>query len=264
MISGKPYYREALLDNFERIRKKRKSYSLRSYAKDLDILAPTLSNVLRGKRSLSFYAAIKAVEHLKLNPTQRAAFIESVLGDKKQNSSISKSNASLKKALVLKSSIHDEFVSDPIYFSVLSYLNTDKGDKSSKGIARAFSVSQLKVGHVVTRLLEAGLLRLKGGELVLTTSAFSSTDNIPSEAIRKAHRATLNSALKKLDEVSIKHRDYRSLKMPFSKSSMPLVKKEMKLFMEKIYRIASKEKDKDEVYELALQFFPQTQVKDDL
>jgi len=252
------YYRKKLHESFELRKKKRASYSLRGFARDLNVLAPTLSSVMKGNRSLPFVMALKVSDRLELDKTSRELFLDSVIEEKKIKPARRLKKRVLQKALSLNDDLQDEILSTPLYFSVLSFLRLDIPSKTPKDIAHFFGISETQAGFIVERLYRVGMLKFEGGQLALSAEAFRTSDEKPSLAIRNAHKETLKQAAKSLDNVPLELRDFCSLRVPLNKRSIAKVKKEVRLMLERVYLMCASEKDKDEVYEFSVQFFPQT------
>ncbi|RYZ63512.1 MAG: TIGR02147 family protein, partial [Proteobacteria bacterium] len=73
-----PDYRDVLLRHFELKRAKRPSYSLRAYAKDLQLTPSNLSDVLKGRCGISSAVASRIAEALKLGSEESAFFADLV------------------------------------------------------------------------------------------------------------------------------------------------------------------------------------------
>lgn len=256
------YYRQKLNESFVLRKSRRSSYSLRGFARDLDILAPTLSSVMKGHRSLPFVLAIKVSDRLELDKTSRELFLESVIEEKKIKPQRRVKKRVLQRALSLKDELHEEVLSTPLYFSVLSFLRLDIPSKTPSDVARFFGITESRASFIIERLYRLGMLKFEKGQLVLAAEAFKTSDEKPSLAIRNAHKETLKLAARSLDNVPLEMRDFCSLRVPLNKRSIAKVKKEVRLLLERVYQMCASETDKDEVYEFSVQFFPQTVLSD--
>ena len=249
-----PYYLGVIENELHNRKKKLPQYSLRKYAHDLEILAPTLSNILRGKRGPSFFAALKIADNLKLEENEKKLFLESVLKNKKSRAH--KQITCLQKSPKIRSQYHDEIVSDPIYLSAFSFMGSDIPHKNADSLAECLGISKAKANQVIAKLYSANLLCYKNKKLEKVTQTIQSFDEVPSASIRASHRAILYKAIEKLESTPLGLRDYRDLKFPINTKAIPAIKKEMKRFVDKIYKLSEEYSDKCEVYELALQLFP--------
>ncbi len=252
------YYRKKLHESFDLRKKKRAGYSLRGFARDLNILAPTLSSVMKGHRTLPFVMALKVSDRLELDKTSREQFLESVIEEKKLRPQRRLKKRVLQKALSLKDDLQEEILSTPLYFSVLSFLRLDIPSKTPKDIARFFGITEVRASFVVERLYRVGMIKFERGQLALSAEAFRTSDEKPSLAIRNAHKETLKQAADSLDNVPLEMRDFCSLRVPLNKRSIAKVKKEVRLMLERVYQMCASDTDKDEVYEFSVQFFPRT------
>jgi len=71
-------YHDLLIEEFERRKQLNESYSLRSYARNLNLSAPRLSKILKKKEGISVNAAHAIAGKLNLSELQRSWFCNSV------------------------------------------------------------------------------------------------------------------------------------------------------------------------------------------
>lgn len=78
------HYRQILHEHFQARCERNRYYSLRAFARDIEIFPSDLSKVLRGVDRLSPKACQRIARALKLDDEQTKAFIDSVFEDHKQ------------------------------------------------------------------------------------------------------------------------------------------------------------------------------------
>jgi len=73
-----PYYQERLRRELEERLVRNRRYSLRAFARALEVPVSTLSRALSGKRSISLPAAKRIADGLGLEPRERGLFFDSL------------------------------------------------------------------------------------------------------------------------------------------------------------------------------------------
>lgn len=74
----KQSYRDYLIEAFEQRKEKNSAYSLRAFARDLEILPATLSQILNKKKGLSIQCAKHICKKLNLKQGEKVFFCYSV------------------------------------------------------------------------------------------------------------------------------------------------------------------------------------------
>lgn len=149
-------------------------YSLRSFALQLNIDHSTLSQILRGKRSLSERLIVKLGERLALDRDTIDAF---VLSEKLR------STESGSKQGEIKQLAHDtvSLISNIYHYTILELIRLPEFKPDSRWIARVLNLSVDEVNLALARLLRLGLLEMvavdrwvdKSGAEVRTLQDFS-------------------------------------------------------------------------------------------
>jgi len=191
-----------------------------------------LSEILNGKKGLSPKLAQSIAIHLRLPDWEIRYFCDLVakehakspriraeakrrLQDHKQENSVRLLNQQTMKSLT---SWVDLAILE------LTYLKDFKG--STSWIARKLHVDETTIQASVKRLEQARLLEINNetGAWIDVSPLFSSTDGIPSEAIRNFHKTVLNVALKKLDSNDVNSRIVKTVVFSVSDENVPKAK----------------------------------------
>lgn len=88
-------------------------------------------------------------------------------------------------------------------------------------------------------------------------NSFSTTDDVPSEAIQQHHQQMMCRAAEALKEEGVENREFDSMTISFDRKYLPEVKRQIRNFrdrMEKTYE----DKNSIDVFQLNIQFFPHT------
>ena len=251
MTKQVPFYLKKLRDEFEARASRRNGYSLRAYARFLGVEAPSLSSVLKGNRRLAKSKIEKVADRLNLSPHERVQFISSNLGK-----STLPTDESPKREK-LDPEVHFRIIAEWEHYAILSLIETRDFKPQSPWIAERLGISDLRARICIQNLLEARLIKMDGTTILLNQQGLETTEDVPSQAIRKARKQDLDQAMDAIEEVSVHLRDLSSCTMTVDINDLEDLKKMIRDFRRKFMSRAESKKG-NEVYKLALQFFPMT------
>jgi uncharacterized protein (TIGR02147 family) len=258
---------ELLIDEFNKRSKKNNHYSLRAFARDLELAPSHLSNLLKGKSGLSLESASRIAKKLAWPSRKTRIFVETV------ESQFSRSNVlreAAKKRIqkfttdaVLKSNLKvDEFqfVSQWYHLAILELFEIKNFKMSNEFIASKLGISEEEVKIAITRLLRLKLLIQKKGKLQVSDDTTFVGDDISSVAIRENHSQIIKKALDAINQQDKSERILRSTILAIKKDKVPEALLMLQDFHEKFCeQITDVDNgNKDEVYCLASQFFKLT------
>ncbi len=232
-----------LHERLARVQSERQAYSLRAFARDLNLPAPVLSEVLRGKRKVTKKLAEKICSGLALPEPE----MESLLAGFQP-----KKNIGPELNIQLR---NDEFnlVSDWYYFAILSMAETSTFQANPQWIAKRLGISAKAAKTALETLLRMGLLERAGARVFATGKQFVTTNDIPQLAIQKNHLQGLDLAKTALRKVPVAEREYSANTISFSKEELPQAKKLLRDFRK---TFSQKMGGGDSVYRLQMQFYP--------
>src|SRR3989338_5924843 len=254
-------YRDLLASEYEERCRRNSHYSLRAFARDLNLGAPRLSDVLNYKSGLSKEASAKIAERLGYNEEEKSFFCTLV------ESQHARSRAQRKMAHQELKKINknndfqtlkmDSFrlVSDWHHFAILelTYLSTFKSDV--EWIAKTLGIQKIQAELAIDRLKKMGMLEEKNGRFVAKNEFVASPSGVPSSAIKQFHRKILEKALSALYLQPVGERDYSSILMAIDEYKLPQAKIWIKEFRRQFCKKLSRSKNKNKLYCLSVQFF---------
>ena len=124
-------------------------------------------------------------------------------------------------------------------------------------------MAEVRVNVVVDRLVESGLISIDTkGRIKLQVAKTSTTNDIPSSAVRLLHKDCMKIAVEKIDVIPVEDRYFSTTTMSISREKLPEAKAIIQEFKQKISSLLESGK-KDEVYNLALQLYPLTELKNE-
>lgn len=243
-------FQNVLADQLKRKRDKNSQFSLRAFARSLDMSPAHLSNLINGRKNLSPKFAQKIIDKLDLSENERFELAQDIIINLKSNPV---------KKLNLKTLKEDEFrlIADWYHLAILSLGRLDN-KANAQWLAEKLGISENTAWDAFMRLRRLGLLSVKNGRFWQSSQEFSTTNDIPSEAIRLHHRQNLELAKEKLDTIPVNMRDYSSVTMAISSKKIAKAKRMIHDFKLKLCAELETDASSTDVYTLAIQLFPLT------
>jgi uncharacterized protein (TIGR02147 family) len=253
-------YRNLLQREFDLIKSKNKSFSLRSFAKKLDLSATHISLVLLGKKNLSISSSEKIAQKLKWSETKTRKFITLVQAE--HSSSDYSKAAALEQMDKIKSRDVDfntlsidtfEIISNWYYGAILTALTIKDFNATTKNISERFHLDLMETTLAMKRLQKLNLVKLNRTKWV-ATNQFLAIKEIPSEAIRKYHKDMLSLAGAALENQSFNEREFSNFTIAVDPERFEEAKKKIKDFSKELFTFMEGE-NPTKVYQLSVQLF---------
>ncbi|MBS1985611.1 MAG: TIGR02147 family protein [Bdellovibrionales bacterium] len=253
------YGAELLQEELVRRQRANPAYSLRAFARDLDLNPGTLSAVLKGRRPLTRSAAETLAANLRLSPKGKRRLLESLKGH-----AFFKLKASTPPEDALEvDERHFHILSEWEHAAVLTLLGTREARVDAAWIAERLGIPRTRADLVLKRLRAAGFIkREESGRDVVAAPAFKTSEDVASEALHKAHLEELELARRKLPLVSVDRRDYSSRTIAVATKNLPKAKTLIRRFRAELEELLDDGRA-DEVYQLCVQLFPLTVLSND-
>lgn len=259
-------YRQILKEELSLRCKHNSHYSLRAFARDLEVAPSRLSEVLNGKQGLSRKAATAIADKLDFNLEEQEYFCDLV------TSIHSRSKDEREAAQARVEQARKEFDEDHHFkletFKVLSEwyhgaifemckMDDFKFDKFY--IAKKLKISTIQVELAVERLVRLGMLRIDDDMLLSLPSAGIGRPKLstpPAECIKMAHKQCITKACDALYSQTQEQREMHTNIFAMDKDDLQQAKLEIQTFLRQFIKnrkdLAAK---KDEVYCFSLQLF---------
>lgn len=217
------------------------AFSLRAFAKKLDIQQSLLSKLLQGKRGFSATLTDKVSNFLGLTPNQIMDGSEMSLG-----------NYSFIE--------DDEFLTLSHWsnFAVIETLKLKKSKHTAEYISERLSLPKTQVEFILERLERLGYVKkFKNGYNVLKPSTQWLSQEKTSAARRKYQKELLEQAIQCIEDVGLSERDNSSTLFAFDSKLMPEIKDRITQFRRSLDKyIIENSKNYDQVYNLSVALFP--------
>jgi uncharacterized protein (TIGR02147 family) len=253
-------FRDALLNRKE----KNRTYSMRAFARHLDLSAAFVSLVIQEKRHLSPKIAMKVAQKLNWSSRKQKYFL-SLLEFENPKTEFSQ-KAAAEQILKYKSSRLkfesleiDVFAAISLWHhnAILSLLTLKDMTHSTHKIAQRLKLDPFETEAALQRLRKLGLVRLNG-EKWSSTHSHIRVKSTPSKAIRAYHKQMLKMASEALDQQSFEERDFSNLTFTVDPSQLELAKLKILEFRREMAQLLNGS-SASEVYQLSVQLFRLTQ-----
>lgn len=231
-----------LKNELKEIQNKNPRYSLRAYSQKLDISYGALSEILNKKRVLTPNLAYKILAKLNLDKVKKNEWQETL-------------DREISGKLTLLPQEARAVVENWHYFALINLLELETPPKNIKEMALRLGLSDQKIKKSIDYLIGCGFLARINGELKVQANSWTTSDNIPSESVRRAHSRGLKLAQKALKEIPMELRDITSLAFPGNSAQFAKAKVEIRKLLTKVSKILSQGK-MDTVYKFNAQLFP--------
>jgi uncharacterized protein (TIGR02147 family) len=230
------------------------TYSIRAFARDLDIPSGRLTEIFNGKRSLTVQLGEKISGKLGLSDEEKKSFIETISHDKKHK----------KKSLTGHEICLDIFekVFSPNAYAILSLMETRGFRSDTDYIAERLGIARSETAHLLQELTAAGFITQNNmGKMKPHFPSTFAGDSVPSQVIRNYHKKVLAGVIEKIDAIEMTDRDLSAITMAIDKSKLEIAKKKIARFRRSLMKFLESGK-KSEVYCLSVQLFPLTKPED--
>jgi uncharacterized protein (TIGR02147 family) len=224
-------------------------FSLRAFARMTGLSAPTLSQVLSGKRPLSRKSAKKIVEGLRLGPEESREFLSLLIHE---HPLPSRSVGVRYEELAV-----DKFqlIANWYYYAILSLGQIDRNRLDPKWIGRRLGIPPSIAAKAIQRLLRLGLIEKKGKGFIHVGGPIWVSTQADESAIRNFHINVLDLARQKLEERKAPMELYTSMVLAVNPDRVPRVRRMIRNMRDRISTSAERGV-RSKVYALAIQFFP--------
>lgn len=251
-----------LQDEFERRVRKNSRYSLRAFARSLNVNAAELSQVFRGTRRLSWKSAIRVSKAMGLTPAESKHLMNLLQNEKGKRIGL---DLVIDEQIDLNASPVDpaEFakLGDWYHFAILNLIETKGFEWNATYIARRLGLAASEARIAMETLERSGMVQIQvnhGRKQGRSAKAFWEVGTqIPSESIRRYHRQCLQKAIDALDAVPMDQREYRSVGIVVGTEDLPKLKAEVKHFTDLLMQRFDR-KGKNHVYQIQVAIFPLT------
>ncbi|MEC9283130.1 MAG: TIGR02147 family protein [Bdellovibrionota bacterium] len=265
----KQHYIQMLKLELESRKQTNSSYSMRAFARDLDMPAPHLSMLLSSKKGLSTARAEQILRKLNWSEEDKQLFTQLV--ESCHSRSQRKKQDAYQK---LKSKISslgrpfekfiedDEFIqiSDPIHFQIIETLKLEQVDGSFESLRDNLNYSENELRVACERLLSLGYLKKEMDQYIVDEYKIVTSEKNVSLALRQHHAKQLKAGIDAIYHQDISERCLSSLTIAIPEDLIPEVFEKIQNFRKEINQFITDNPNqkKTKVYSLNTQFIKNT------
>jgi uncharacterized protein (TIGR02147 family) len=224
--------------------KKNARYSLRAFAKSLELDASTLSQILSGKRKLSAKGTRSICEKLSATPKelQRFGVIDRIAYADEDFLQVSTDTFAV--------------ISEWYHYAILelTYVSGFKAD--AKWIAKKLSISVEEAKAACERLKRLGLLLEENGSLIKSSQRLTNDGSVnTSGAHKELQKQVITKALDAIDECATKDKDITSMTMAIDVANLDKARSLIRKFRRDLCELLENG-EQTQVYNLGIQLYP--------
>lgn len=261
-------YRKYIEREFRRRCRRNSLYSLRAFARDLEISASKLSEVLRGKCGLSASAAEKLCVHLKLSEVETKHFVILVEAEHSRNSTRKAQARDLLKRFQAHHGYGEldierfKIISDWQHLALLELMELENYESDLEWMSQKIGLDIFLVSESLERLEKFELIEIKDGKYRPTGANLSVSTDIPVREMREFHLQMMAKATESVDNGRIEERDVSHMIFAMDEKDFPRAQEALKKFRREFATTLQKNTTKNSIYSLGIQFIPITVKKD--
>lgn len=260
-------YRSVLKFEYNLKIQKNKSYSLRAFARDLQITPSRLSEILSGKQGLSPQKALHLAKQLKYNKKKSEWFCNLVSSEYSRSPYI-KAQAKEKLRPFLNGveqealSYEMPFVVQKIHFIIRRLTQVKNFQSDPKWIAKKLSEPEAKIKKAISEMLRAGMLKKEAsGELFINENYSVHTNNSKSTTIASnLYKDCFNDIITAKEKFPLSQRHAGIHFFSYNKNQIEEIKSLIQEFEDKLDHLTYKTQDPDSVYMVMISLNPNIDV----
>lgn len=234
------------------------AYSMRSFARDLNIDPSSLSKVMNGKRIPDLELVQQILEKLNQSPEE----IEKICSKIEQEKNIKSFKISTpRKEYKSTPEIVFKIISDPIHYTFLELIKLNSGEFDTQFFTKKLKVSDARIGEVLNNLQQAGLIKIEDDHISDLTAGFSSHEiglEQTNMANKEYQKSLLELSKEAIDEVEMENRDHSAIVFATNQRKIYEAKGIIKKFRQSLCDFLEDVDEKDSVYALHVGLFPVT------
>ena len=257
-MQGELDYRRILRSELEERCRRNPHYSLRSFARDLEIAPARLSDVLRGRYGLSAQSA-KAIGH-RLNWSARELEYFCELVEANHARSV-KSRTQAKKRLEQLSKDNElsldnfQAIAEWYHYGLMELMLTADYQDDPQWMAKRLGINPVLVQPALERMERLRLIERKGNRWRVSEDFTSTPSDVPSAALKHFHQQIMARASQAVALQAVEARDFSTIVMAFERGEMAEAKKMIREFRRAFDARFARGKKRKNVYALSIQFF---------
>lgn len=236
------YFARTLRDNFDRLKKKNKSFSMRAYARVIGVSPGTISEIFGERRKIS--------PQLALQIAQKAKFDSAALQRLRQLISMNESETPRR----VLSAQAVELIMNPLYYRLVCALDILPSPTTADEIASFLAADGDEVARVIEVLRDLEIVDTKGTAVSWRGQHVITPPDVPNARVQAFHRGTLKDAAADL-RLPVHEREYTTVVFAANESRMESAKRQIRAFRDDLAE-SMRDSRPDRIYQLSVQLRP--------
>ena len=230
-------FRVILQAEFSRRLRVNERYSIRAFARYLQMDSSTLSRLLAGK---------KQVSEKKISQLCKKMGIQNPL-EQNENSDFESVDVDI-----------FTIIADWHHYAILDLVQIKSFKSDTKWIARKLNIENHQAQAAIERLLRVGMLK-KENDILLKAQSFYTNykEGFTAAALKEYQRQIIQKALHAVDNCQQERKDITSITIAADSKKLSEAKDKIKIFRRELCSFLE-DGEKDSVYHLAMQLYPVT------
>lgn len=251
-----PYYITVLVRELKLIQNRNKSFSLRAFARKLDVSPGVLSSIMNGKRTLTKAIGLKILKKLNISEEEKTQFLKSINYSPQY---LNKLEEKIKKQKVLfleDNSLSLKILSEWEHHAVLVYMELKEFSPKRENISKKLGIPMKRLMDVLDNLVEAKLIiRKKDDYFPSEFDCVSFRFNENSESTNIIKKESLKLAFEKYDQQDENLSHTTSWTIPVETKNLQKAKELMDEFIVRLHALLQ-DGECTEVYKATFTLFP--------
>jgi len=250
-LNRKQDFRAILQEELLRRCRKNPHYSVRAFAKSLNVVPSALNEILKGTRPVS--------EKMKTRLGLAMGLSLETISKIPHNKQKLKTPVAGFNQITLDTYA---IVSDWYHYAILELIRVKDFKSEVAWVARTLSITRSEVRIAVERLRQAGMLEITSdGKWIDTAGQFATniSGELTSAASRKLQKQILEKSICALEEVPVEKRNHTSMTMAINPEALEEAKEMITKFRRELCAFLESYPDPTHVYNLAISLYPISQ-----
>lgn len=249
-------FREYLQKELIRRTQVNPQYSLRAFARSLEVQSGFLSKILLAQRRVTIKTIQRFGVKLGLSPLEMSHFEK--LAKNKSLNKLNRKEVQLIEPYQKIALDQFQFISDWYHFAILEVMNLSFFKPNIRWIANMIGISNAEAFDAIERLKRLGLIiqNKSGSWKVSGNNTTTLGTELTNSALRKMQKQILEKAIIALEEIPADQRDQSTMTMAIDSSLIPIAKVKIKRFRRQLCSFLESGQKKDLVYNLSIVLYP--------
>lgn len=250
-----------LRDQFLEFKNRNPSFSLRAFAKRLQVSPSALSEILQGKRRVSRNLAEQILGRLCVDPKDQQRILSLFKGSRGSSQLSSQFSSPVtsedEKRYLELSADQFQLISKWHHFALLSLSETKGFVADPLWVAKRLGIPYPEAERTLERLERLGFIQWSRSRKILKPlkGQLATSDDIANQAIRQSHFEDIDLSKRALETVPIEDRDFTALTLAIDKTKLPQAKKLIRDFQNQLMAFLESG-EQTEVYKICFHVLP--------